>query len=149
MLINYFDNFSMLSISQNIFEKAMIERIYWIASFQTNVKRVSHEWKDMENFRRSAPKIYWMNTNISAFDPIYIRFDLCQTSCGNIWRTIRAMLMNFCIVNTPMSDSYFGVKSILLFSADFCLWKGKKMNCITKSNHLPTPNPPRHPSLLF
>ena len=37
-----------------------------------------------------------------------------------------------------LQDSYFSVQSILLVSADFCLWKGKKMNCITKSNNLPT-----------
>ena len=40
-----------------------------------------------------------------------------------------------------MSDAYVGVQSILLVSADFCQWKGKKMNCITKSNHLSTPYP--------
>ena len=40
-----------------------------------------------------------------------------------------------------MSGSYFGVQSILLVSADFCLRKGNKMNCITKSNRLPTPTP--------
>ena len=27
---------------------------------------------------------------------------------------------------SKMSDSYFGVQSILLVSADFCLWKSKK-----------------------
>ena len=38
MLINYFDNSSILSIYQNVFEKAMIERIYLEVSLQTNVK---------------------------------------------------------------------------------------------------------------
>ena len=37
-------------------------------------------------------------------------------------------------------DPYFGVQSILVVLADFCLRKSKKINCITKSNHLPTPN---------
>ena len=41
MLINYFDNSSMLGIYQNNFKKAMMERIYWVVSFQTNVKKVS------------------------------------------------------------------------------------------------------------
>ena len=40
MLINYFDNSSMLSTYE---KKAMIERIYWAVSFQTNVKRVFRE----------------------------------------------------------------------------------------------------------
>ena len=47
MLHSYFDNSSMLSIYQNIFKKAMIEMIYWVVSFQTNVKNVSGEGKDM------------------------------------------------------------------------------------------------------
>ena len=38
MLINYFDNSSMLSIYQNVFKNAMIERIYLVVSIQTNVK---------------------------------------------------------------------------------------------------------------
>ena len=41
MLINYFDNSSMLSIYQKNFKKAMMERIYWVVRFQTNVKKVS------------------------------------------------------------------------------------------------------------
>ena len=44
---NYFDNSSMLSIYKNIFKKAMIERVYWVVSFQTNVKKVSDKAKDM------------------------------------------------------------------------------------------------------
>ena len=53
----------------------------------------------------SAAKIYWINTVIFTFDPIYIRFDLCQMVVDlttlNILRMTRAMLINFCIVNTP------------------------------------------------
>ena len=47
MLNNYFDNSSMLSIYQNIFKKILTERIYWVVSFQTNVKNVSGEGKGM------------------------------------------------------------------------------------------------------
>ena len=47
MLNNFFDNSSVLSIYQNIFKKAMIERIYWMVTFQTNLKSVSAEGKDM------------------------------------------------------------------------------------------------------
>ena len=44
----------------------------------------------------------------------------------NILKITRAMLMNFYIVNTPLSilkvsGSYFGAQSILLVSADLCL----------------------------
>ena len=38
MLINYFDNSSMLSIYQNVFKKAMIEKVYLVVNLQTNVK---------------------------------------------------------------------------------------------------------------
>ena len=47
MLNNYFDNSSVLSIYQNIFKETMTERIYWAVSFQTNIKNVSGEGKDM------------------------------------------------------------------------------------------------------
>ena len=47
MLNNYFDNSSMLSIYQNIFKKAMIQKIYWVVSFETNVKNNSGEGKGM------------------------------------------------------------------------------------------------------
>ena len=47
MLNNCFENSSILSIYKNIFKKAMIERIYWLVSFQTNVKNVSGEGKDI------------------------------------------------------------------------------------------------------
>ena len=47
MLKNYFGSSSVLSIYQNIFKKAMIKRIYWVVSFQTNVKNVCGEGKDM------------------------------------------------------------------------------------------------------
>ena len=53
----HFDNSSMLSIYQNFFKKAMIETIYCVASFQTNIKKVSDEGC-MENFRRSTAEIY-------------------------------------------------------------------------------------------
>ena len=54
MLNNYFGNCLMLSIYQNIFKKAMIERIYWVVSFQTNVKkrfrgRKGQAWKILED----------------------------------------------------------------------------------------------------
>ena len=47
MLVNYFANFSMLSIYQNTSKKVMLERISWVVSFQRNVKRVFGEGKDM------------------------------------------------------------------------------------------------------
>ena len=48
MLNNYFDNSSMLSIYQNIFKKAMIQKIYCVVSFQTNVKNNSDKGKGMD-----------------------------------------------------------------------------------------------------
>ena len=45
MLNNYFENSSILSIYKNVFKKAMIEGIYWVVSFQINVKNVSGEGK--------------------------------------------------------------------------------------------------------
>ena len=47
MINYYFENSSMLSIYQNIFKKAMIERIYWVVSFQINAKNVSGEGSNM------------------------------------------------------------------------------------------------------
>ena len=60
----------------------------------------------MKNFRRSTAKIYWMNTTTFNFDPIYTQFDFCvgkvvDLTTLNILRTTRAILMNFCIANTP------------------------------------------------
>ena len=44
MYIYMYHNSSMLIIYQNIFKRATIERIYWVVSFQTNVKK-GHAWK--------------------------------------------------------------------------------------------------------
>ena len=46
MINNYFDNSSMLNIYQNIFKKAM-KFLRSQVNFQTNVKNVSSEGKDM------------------------------------------------------------------------------------------------------
>ena len=63
----------------------------------------------MENFRRSTTKTYWMNTTIFFLLPHLHQACFVSNLIGkvvsltisNILRTIRAMLMNFCIINTP------------------------------------------------
>ena len=47
----------MLSIHQKNFKKAMIERICWVVSSQTNVKMVS---RNIEEGHGQRQKIYWM-----------------------------------------------------------------------------------------
>ena len=80
-----------------------------------------------QNFIRSTTNVYWMHTAICPFDPIYIRFILCQIS----WRR---WLVNYFIyfenhkscVNeflhcrySKVSDSYFGCKVFCLFQQIF------------------------------
>ena len=61
MLINYFDNSSMLTTYPKKLRKAMIERIYWVVSFQKNVKRVSY--KILEGNSK-----FWKLNRIDLFD---------------------------------------------------------------------------------
>ena len=79
----------------------------------------------MGNFRRSTTKIYWMNTTIVFFDPIYIRLALYQTSWGRrliswgrllqiFWK--RQELCQWIFALLILKDV-----SNLLVSADFCL----------------------------
>ena len=91
-----------------------------------------------------------MNAIIFSFDSIYIRFDFVKRHGKgsslitlNILRTARAMLMNFCIVNTQRCLILISEwKVFCLFQQIFVCEKITKMNCIiTKSNHLPNPTP--------
>ena len=79
----------------------------------------------MGNFRRSTTEIYWMNTTIVFFDPIYIRLALYQTSWGRrliswgrplqiFWK--RQELCQWIFALLILKDV-----SNLLVSADFCL----------------------------
>ena len=68
----------------------------------------------------------------------------------NVLRTTRAMLINLCIVSTPKCQIIIsGCKVLWLFQQTFICKEIKKMKCITQSNHLLTPNFPRHPSLCL
>ena len=93
-VINYFGHSSMLNIYQKNFKKAMIQRIYWVVSSQANVKRVSEVMVNRKNlFNKHDHFFLWP----------YLHQPL----------TARAILMNFCLVNTSRSQ-------ILIRYANYC-----------------------------
>ena len=93
-VINYFGHSSMLNIYQKNFKKAMIQRIYWVVSSQANVKRVSEVMVNRKNL-------------FSKHDHFFLWPYLHQPL------TARAILMNFCLVNTSRSQ-------ILIRYAKYC-----------------------------
>ena len=124
----------MLSIYQKCFKKAMIERIYRVKFFD------KCKMGFRGNFRRSwsTKKIYRMNTITFFFFFFFgILFasgffvsnafrKVVDLTTLNILRTTRAMLLNFCIVNTPKGQILIcGCKIFCLLQQIFACGKVK------------------------
>ena len=94
----------------------------------------------MKNFRRSTTKIYWMNTVVSNFLGKVVGVTIL-----NILKTKSAMLLNFCIVNTPRCQILIcGTENFVCFSRFLPVKRlFQKMDSIEKSN----PSPPSTPIL--
>ena len=109
----------------------------------------------MNNFS-STTKIYWMNKAIfflwrpHLYQVCFVS-DFMGTMVGvtilNILKITKAMLMNFCIVNTPRYQILIlGAKYFADFSRFLPLNRlFQKMDCIEKSN----PSPPSTPVLTL
>ena len=120
----------MLSIYQECFSKAIIRRIYRLVSSQTNTKRVFVEI--LEGHGQSQKFIGWarpcflLTLNTSGFFVSNALGKVVDLTTLNILRTARAMLMNFCIVNTPRGQILIcGCKVFCLFQQIFACGKVK------------------------
>ena len=97
MLINCFANSAMLVMHQKLFKTAIIKRIYWLVSFQTNVKDFPR------NIRRS-----WSTDKHDHFFLLLYLYQACfvknilekvvDLTTLNILRT--QDFCNFCFINT-------------------------------------------------
>ena len=108
-VINYFGHSSMLNIYQKNFKKAMIQRIYWVVSSQANVKRASEVMVNRKNlFNKHDHFFLWPYLHHPFVSNVQEKVvDLY------ILITARAILMNFCLVNTSRSQ-------ILIRYAKYC-----------------------------
>ena len=110
ILINYFGNSSVLNCLK--IKKSHNWKIYWVVSSQANVKRVSREfWEGKHHYFFLWPYLHPICYVSNVLEKV---IDLTTL---NILRTTRAMLLNFCFVNTPKCQILTWVCKVL------CLFK--------------------------
>ena len=136
--------------------KAMIERTYWVISFQINLKRFSHEilghaifWKlDRRTLPDENDHFYlWLHLHQVWFASNVVG-KVVDLTILNILGTIRAIIP--LLILQEVRFLFRSAKYFACFSRFLSVKKlFQKMDCITKSNHLPTPTTPRHSSVLF
>ena len=147
----------MLSIYIKKIKNDIKERIYWVVSFQKNVKRNSGEilgheksWKvNRKNLLDEHGHFFLWLQLYQVFFVSNLMGKVFNGTILNILKITRAMLMNFCIANTPRCQILiWGAKYFACFSWFLPVKRlFQKMDCIEKL--IPTFNPRPRPSLLF
>ena len=131
----------------------MVERIYWVVSFQANARKGSLQILERQPqifIRSTRPFFSLIPFTTSLFMSNFMERVVDLTTL-HILRTARAMLMNFCIIITPRCQVLiWGAKYFACFSRFLPVERlFRKTDCIVKSNPLSTANLRSHPSLFF